>query len=61
MNFQLKELLFASGFSVDDLPFSPRDHEASESDSSSGDPFEEYLEYKAAQENTSEEQSPSTP
>ncbi|KAL4556533.1 hypothetical protein LXL04_039189 [Taraxacum kok-saghyz] len=53
------------GISVDDLPFSPRDHEASESDSSSGDPFQEYLEYKAAQEkaaqeNTSEEQSPST-
>ncbi|KAI3508974.1 hypothetical protein L1887_23997 [Cichorium endivia] len=59
------------GFSVDGLPFSPRDQDASESDSSSGDPFEEYLEYKAAQEkaaqesaaleNTPEEKPPSTP
>nr|XP_043614487.1 protein SABRE-like [Erigeron canadensis] len=38
------------GFSVDGLSSSPRDHEGSESDSSGGDPFEEYLEYKAAQE-----------
>ncbi|XP_023769240.2 protein SABRE [Lactuca sativa] len=43
------------GFSFDGLPFSPRDHEASESDSSSGDPFEEYLEYKAAQEKAAQE------
>ncbi|KAL7583710.1 hypothetical protein Lser_V15G44672 [Lactuca serriola] len=53
------------GFSLDGLPFSPRDG-ASESDSSSGDPFEEYLEYKAAQENAAQENThvekpPSTP
>lgn len=49
-----KKLNSKKGFSVDGLS-SPRDHGGSESDSSSGDPFEEYLEYKAAQEKAAQE------
>ncbi|XP_071713691.1 protein SABRE-like [Rutidosis leptorrhynchoides] len=43
------------GFSVDELSSSPRVDGGSESDSSSGDPFEEYLEYQAAQEKAAQE------
>nr|GEU34142.1 protein SABRE [Tanacetum cinerariifolium] len=49
-----KKLNSKKGFSVDRVS-SPRDHGGSESDSSSGDPFEEYLEYKAAQEKAAQE------
>ncbi|KAD4586171.1 hypothetical protein E3N88_23772 [Mikania micrantha] len=48
-----KRLNSRKGFNVDGL--SSRDHEGFESDSSGGDPFEEYLEYKAEQEKSGPE------
>ncbi|KAJ9545445.1 hypothetical protein OSB04_025152 [Centaurea solstitialis] len=48
----------SGGFSVDSVTSSPRDPTASDSDTSSSesdDPFEEYLQYKAAQEKAAQE------
>ncbi|KAK1432241.1 hypothetical protein QVD17_09136 [Tagetes erecta] len=50
-----KKLKSRKGFSVDGLSSSPRVRDGSQSDSSSGDPFEDYLEYKAAQEKAAQE------